>query len=278
MIRRAYLKADTYVRLADTVGFITDLPKDLINAFRATLEELQEADLFVHVVDASNPQWPRQRDAVEAILHELDLDRTPRLLVFNKCDLAVPEAADEASALCVSAKTGAGLDALRSVADRLPDMTARIAAWIALFALFCAAGCDRNADDAFVASVQRLRPAVVLLSMRVPPENKKDRYDDAYATGFVVASGSWGSDVLTVQHAIDGAWNIHVTVANRWKAPARVVASNEDLDLALLRTPRGGRSRSLRSVPRRSCKTTWAGRSVCSAIRFPTSSTTKVSV
>ncbi|MFZ0031714.1 MAG: serine protease [Candidatus Cybelea sp.] len=119
-------------------------------------------------------------------------------------------------------------------------MTARIATWIALSALICAAGCARNADDAFVASVQRLRPAVVLLSMRVPPENKKDRYDDAYATGFVVASGNWGSDVLTVQHAIDGAWNIHVTVANRWKAPARVIASNEDLDLALLHTPRGG--------------------------------------
>ncbi|MGC1760675.1 MAG: serine protease, partial [Candidatus Cybelea sp.] len=83
-----------------------------------------------------------------------------------------------------------------------------------------------------------LRPAVVLLSMRVPPENKKDHYDDAYATGFVVASGRWGSDILTVQHAIDGAWNLHITVANRWKAPARVVASNEDLDLALLRTPR----------------------------------------
>lgn len=117
-------------------------------------------------------------------------------------------------------------------------MTARIATSIALFAAICAAGCDRNADDAFVASVQRLRPAVVLLSMRVPPENKKDRYDEAYATGFVVASGGWGSDVLTVQHAIDGAWNIHVTVANRWKAPARIVASNEDLDLALLRTAR----------------------------------------
>ncbi|MGA8097914.1 MAG: GTPase HflX [Candidatus Cybelea sp.] len=114
MIRRAYLKTNTYVRLADTVGFITDLPKDLINAFRATLEELQEADLFVHVVDASNPQWPRQRDAVEAILHELDLDRTPRLLVFNKCDLAVPETANEAGELCVSAKTGVGLDALRT--------------------------------------------------------------------------------------------------------------------------------------------------------------------
>jgi S1-C subfamily serine protease len=105
-------------------------------------------------------------------------------------------------------------------------------------ALLAMAGCSRNADDAFVASVQRLRPAVVLLSMRVPPENKKDRYDDAYATGFVVASGNWGSDVLTVRHAIDGAWNLRITIGNRWHSPARIVASNEDLDLALLRTRR----------------------------------------
>jgi S1-C subfamily serine protease len=116
-------------------------------------------------------------------------------------------------------------------------MISRSAASIALLALVFVA-CTRNDDDAVVASVQRLRPAVVLLSMRVPPENKKDRYDDAYATGFVVASGRWGSDILTVQHAIDGAWNLHITIANRWKTPAKVIASNEDLDLALLRTPR----------------------------------------
>lgn len=107
-----------------------------------------------------------------------------------------------------------------------------------MLALAGVAGCARNGDDAVVASVRRLRPAVVLLSMRVPPENKKDHYDDAYATGFVVASGGWGSDILTVQHAIDGAWNLHITIANRLKAPAKVIASNEDLDLALLRTPR----------------------------------------
>ena len=117
-------------------------------------------------------------------------------------------------------------------------MISRNVTWIALLALAGVAGCARNGDDAVVASVRRLRPAVVLLSMRVPPENKKDHYDDAYATGFVVASGGWGSDILTVQHAIDGAWNLHITVANRWKASAKVIASNEDLDLALLRTPR----------------------------------------
>ncbi|HEY6450122.1 MAG TPA: GTPase HflX [Candidatus Cybelea sp.] len=113
-IRRAYLKPGVYVRIADTVGFITDLPKDLVNAFRATLEELREADLLLHVVDASNPQWPRQRRAVEALLHELELDRTRKLCVFNKCDLAVAEASGIVGTLCVSATTGAGLDSLRA--------------------------------------------------------------------------------------------------------------------------------------------------------------------
>jgi GTP-binding protein HflX len=113
-IRRAYLKPERYVRIADTVGFITDLPKDLVNAFRATLEELREADLLVHVLDASSPHWPRQRRAVDAILHDLELDRTPRLIVFNKCDLAIPEASGEPQALCVSARTGAGLGGLRA--------------------------------------------------------------------------------------------------------------------------------------------------------------------
>ncbi len=111
-IRRTYLRNERYVRLADTVGFITDLPADLIEAFRATLEELREADLLLHVLDASNADWPRQRHAVEQILHELALDATPRLLVFNKCDRAASQSI-ESGAVAVSATTGAGLQALR---------------------------------------------------------------------------------------------------------------------------------------------------------------------
>ena len=113
MTRRAFLGPGVYARIADTVGFITNLPKDLVNAFRATLEELREADLLLHVIDAGNPHWPRQRRAVEAILHELELDATPSLAVFNKCDLA-GETPDEPRALRVSATTGAGLGALRA--------------------------------------------------------------------------------------------------------------------------------------------------------------------
>ncbi len=121
-IRRAYLAPGAYVRLADTVGFITDLPEDLINAFRATLEELEEAELLVHVLDASNPQWPRQRRAVDLILRELHLDGTPRLAVFNKSDRLVPDAAGESGALYVSALTGAGLPQLRAaLAQRIVE-------------------------------------------------------------------------------------------------------------------------------------------------------------
>jgi len=69
-LRRAYVAPGLNVRLADTVGFITALPQELVNAFRATLEELENADLLLHVSDASNPDWPRQKASVETILRE----------------------------------------------------------------------------------------------------------------------------------------------------------------------------------------------------------------
>lgn len=107
------------------------------------------------------------------------------------------------------------------------------------FAFICVlAACTRSADDAFVASARHVRPAVVLLKMKIPPAHRKDAYDEAYATGFVVASGAWGSDVLTVQHAIDGARDLSITVDDRQHAPARVVAADKDLDVALVRTTR----------------------------------------
>ncbi len=113
-MRRVYLAPGAYVRLTDTVGFITDLPKDLVAAFRATLEELDEADLLVHVVDASNPDWPRQMEAVDATLRELGLEAKPRLVAFNKADAPHGEPALPAGAMLLSAKTGEGLDALRA--------------------------------------------------------------------------------------------------------------------------------------------------------------------
>ncbi len=84
--RRLRFPRDREVVLTDTVGFIRDLPKDLVAAFRATLEELEDADLLLHVIDASDPRHAHQAQAVERILATLDLKETPRLLVFNKCD------------------------------------------------------------------------------------------------------------------------------------------------------------------------------------------------
>jgi S1-C subfamily serine protease len=91
-------------------------------------------------------------------------------------------------------------------------------------------------DDRFVSLVRTMKPSVVLITMRVPPEKKKDMYDDAYGTGVVVASGKWGSDILTVAHVVQDAWDLHATIDNRTKVPVHVVAVNNDTDVALLRT------------------------------------------
>jgi len=95
--RRLRFPRDREVIITDTVGFIRGLPKDLFAAFRATLEELEEADLLLHVIDASDPRHDEQAEAVERLLSELAVRDTPRLLVFNKADRAL----DEAKALAV---------------------------------------------------------------------------------------------------------------------------------------------------------------------------------
>jgi GTP-binding protein HflX len=91
-----FRRAPREVIVTDTVGFIRDLPRDLAAAFRATLEELAEADLLLHVIDASDPSREAQAGAVERILRDLELDGKPRLLVFNKADRLDPA---EAAAL-----------------------------------------------------------------------------------------------------------------------------------------------------------------------------------
>ncbi|MBI5235210.1 MAG: GTPase HflX [Deltaproteobacteria bacterium] len=76
--------------ITDTVGFIKDLPKDLLAAFKSTLEEMEDADMLMHLVDISNPNFEKRISTVETILAEIGLDDIPRLLVFNKADLADP--------------------------------------------------------------------------------------------------------------------------------------------------------------------------------------------
>ena len=101
------------VLLSDTVGFIRKLPHHLVEAFKATLEELSYADLLLHVIDASNPEWREQAEVVEKLIAELGAEQTPRIDVFKKCDKCpaeiLPHGADIVS---ISAKTGQGLDEL----------------------------------------------------------------------------------------------------------------------------------------------------------------------
>lgn len=102
------------VLISDTVGFISKLPHHLVEAFKATLEELEYADLLLHVIDASNPEWREQADVVERLITELGAWETPRVDVFNKADLLdgdiLPHGED---IVTISARTGRGLDELK---------------------------------------------------------------------------------------------------------------------------------------------------------------------
>ena len=116
------------VLLSDTVGFIRKLPHHLVEAFKATLEELSFADLLLHVIDASNPEWREQAAVVEALIYELGAAETPRIDVFNKCDRCggdiLPHGED---IVAISARTGEGLDQLRAkMADRLDSGARRV--------------------------------------------------------------------------------------------------------------------------------------------------------
>ncbi len=119
--RRLQLDDTMEVLLSDTVGFIRKLPTQLVAAFKATLEELNYADLILHVIDVSNPDWTDQLRVTDALIRELGVETTPRIEVFNKCDRCPEQELPRSSeAVCISAATGAGLDELkRAMFERL---------------------------------------------------------------------------------------------------------------------------------------------------------------
>ena len=116
------------VVISDTVGFIRKLPHQLVEAFKATLEELEYADLLLHVIDASNPLWRQQAQIVESLIRELKADHIPCSRVYNKCDLAFSgDFAKEEDAVSISAKTGEGIDRLMQlIDDKLDKGTRRV--------------------------------------------------------------------------------------------------------------------------------------------------------
>src|SRR5688500_13523809 len=132
LVRRVALPDRRELLLSDTVGFIDRLPHTLVAAFRATLEEVAEADLVLHVIDAANPERERQIAAVKRVLDEVGALDVPSIDVYNKTDATTPDEqrrlrdGDPACAL-ISARTGAGVDELlQMVASRVALDTRRI--------------------------------------------------------------------------------------------------------------------------------------------------------
>ena len=114
------------VVISDTVGFIRKLPHQLVEAFKATLEELEYADLLLHVIDLSNPQWAQQAQVVDDLIRELKADHIPCLRVYNKCDLAFSGALPrEKDSVYISAKTGEGIKRLLQAVDEKLDKGTR---------------------------------------------------------------------------------------------------------------------------------------------------------
>ena len=129
-VRRLDLPEGEHVVLADTVGFVRDLPHELIAAFRSTLQEAREADLILHLIDASDPnRWQRVRQ-VNSVLKQLDADQVPQIRVYNKIDKldrqprVTNNRQGEGRAVWISAVTGEGLELLKdAIAQRLQQKT-----------------------------------------------------------------------------------------------------------------------------------------------------------
>ncbi|KAL2498398.1 GTP-binding protein [Abeliophyllum distichum] len=134
--RRVQMKNGKEFLLSDTVGFIQKLPTTLVAAFRATLEEISESSLLVHVVDISHPLAEQQIEAVDKVLSELDASSIPMLVVWNKVDKAndpekIKMEAKKNDVVCISALTGEGLEEFcNAVQDKLKDMMVWVEALI----------------------------------------------------------------------------------------------------------------------------------------------------
>ena len=111
--RHLKLEATEEILLSDTVGFIRKLPHHLVEAFKATLEELKYADVLLHVIDISNPDWESQAKIVDDLIAELGAQETPCIRVYNKCDVYMGVLPHGENTVCISARTGEGLDKLK---------------------------------------------------------------------------------------------------------------------------------------------------------------------
>ena len=165
--RRLRLDETTEVLLSDTVGFIRKLPHHLVEAFKATLEELQFADVLLHVIDISNPEWEEQARVVDALIRQLGAEATPCLRIYNKCDAYFGILPHGEDVVCLSAKSGEGADTL---VKKLSDMLDRGKKRVTLLLPYSAAGLVDALNRE--AAVQRLdyTDAGIEVEAVVPPE------------------------------------------------------------------------------------------------------------
>jgi GTP-binding protein HflX len=169
--RQMLLPRGRIVTLTDTVGFIHKLPHGLVEAFKSTLDETRDADLLLHVVDASHPEHGAQITAVEEVLGELGVATKPQLRVYNKIDLLEPDQLDRLrsrapSAEFVSAARGTGLDALR---DRIGSEASRGSVPMEVLVPFSRGELVRTAHEYADVTSEVAEEGGWRIRMRVPP-------------------------------------------------------------------------------------------------------------
>jgi len=177
LTRRLRLPGHQEVLLTDTVGFVQDLPTELVAAFHATLEETVRADLLLHVVDAAHPDWRRQSDAVQETLRAIGAEELPEIAVFNKADRLSEEQRQDIPGLLVSARDGEGLEGLL---------------------------------DAVAAELGRRR----LRRRFAIPQSRGDLLAQVHAHGEVLREEA-GESLIEVEALIDAAWAGRIAAALR---------------------------------------------------------------
>ena len=178
--RRLRVDESTEVLLSDTVGFIRKLPTHLIEAFKATLEELSYADVLLHVIDLSNPEWEEQARIVDELIRQLGAESTPQLRVYNKCDAYFGILPHGEDVVCISAKSGEGADVL---VRKLSQMLDRGKRHVHLLLPYSAAGLLDTLKREAAVQYLEYRDDGIELEAVVQPElfGRVKRYIPGYA-------------------------------------------------------------------------------------------------
>ena len=186
--RRLRIDESTEVLLSDTVGFIRKLPTHLIEAFKATLEELRFADVLLHVIDISNPEAEEQARVVNELIRQLGAESTPCLRVFNKCDRYIGILPHGEDVVCISAKSGEGADTL---VKKLSDMLDRGKRQVTLLLPYAAAGLL----DALNREAKVLRTDYTEAGVEVEAVVQPDLYGRVkqYIPGYTETKEDWES-------------------------------------------------------------------------------------